>query len=83
MGTSIPLPMFATPGSAAMDLCACIDEPVTIKPGQRVMIPNGFAIALPSKDYVALLFPRSGLSTKSASLWQTALALLTATIAGP
>lgn len=65
MGTSIPLPMFATPGSAAMDLCACIDEPVTIKPGQRVMIPNGFAIALPSKDYVALLFPRSGLSTKS------------------
>ena len=58
------LPKYATPGSAAMDLTACMDDPVTIAPRQLVTIPTGIAIALPSPDYVALIFARSGLGVK-------------------
>ncbi len=65
VGTEIPLPGYATAGSAGMDLRACIDAPVTIDPGQRVKIPTGFAIALPSPDWAAYIFARSGLAIKS------------------
>lgn len=65
LGKDIPFPSYATPGSAAMDLRACIDAPVTIPAGERAMVPCGFAIALPSADYVALVFARSGLAIKS------------------
>jgi len=58
------LPQYATSGSAAMDLTACMDAPVTIAPRQLVTIPTGIAIALPSADYVALIFARSGLGVK-------------------
>ena len=64
IGTEIPAPFYATPGSAAMDLHACVDAPVTIPAGQRAVIPTGIAIALPSADYVALVFARSGLGIK-------------------
>ena len=57
-------PFYATPGSAAMDLCACVDEPVEIAPRALVSIPTGIAIALPSPEYVALVFARSGLGIK-------------------
>lgn len=58
------LPVRATAGSAGMDLHALVDAPVTLQPGQRAMIPTGLAIALPSPDYVALVFARSGLAVK-------------------
>lgn len=58
------IPQYATPGSAGMDLHACIDEPVTIAPGARVKVPTGLAIALPTPGYAAFLFPRSGLGVK-------------------
>ena len=64
IGTEIPLPKFATVGAACMDLCACIDAPVTLEAGARALIPTGIAIALPSADYVALVFARSGLGIK-------------------
>ena len=64
IGKDIPLPFYATSGSAAMDLHACIDEAVTIPSGGRSMIPTGLAIALPSPDYVALVYARSGLGIK-------------------
>ena len=64
IGREIPLPQFATPGSAAMDLRACIDRPVTIRVGERTVVPTGLAMALPSADYVALLFARSGLGIR-------------------
>ena len=64
MGTVFPLPRFATTGSAAMDLLACLDESVTLAPGERRVVPTGIAIALPSADYVALVFARSGLGIK-------------------
>jgi len=58
------LPRYATPGSAAMDLTACLDEPVVLAPGQRTLLPTGIAIALPSADYVALVFVRSSMGAK-------------------
>ena len=64
IGTDIPLPYYATPGSAAMDLHACLDGAVTIPAGERRVIPTGLAIALPSADYVALVFASSGLGIK-------------------
>ena len=64
IGKDIPLPFYATPGSAAMDLHACIDEAVAIPSGGRRMIPTGLAIALPSADYVARVYARSGLGIK-------------------
>ena len=64
IGQEIPLPQFATPGSAAMDLRACLDGPVTLQAGARTVIPTGLAMALPSADYVALVFARSGLGIK-------------------
>ena len=64
IGTDIPFPFYASAGAAGMDLCACVDEPVTIAPRQIVSLPTGIAIALPSADYVALVFARSGLGIK-------------------
>lgn len=64
IGTSIPTPYYATPGSAAMDLHACIDQPVVIPAGGQAAIPTGIAIGLPSPDYVALIFARSSLGVK-------------------
>lgn len=64
IGQEIPYPFYATAGAAAMDLCACIDAPVEIAPRALVSLPTGIAIALPSADYVALVFARSGLGIK-------------------
>ena len=64
IGSEIPVPFYASAGAAAMDLHACLDGAVTIPAGQRRTIPTGIAIALPSADYVALVFARSGLGIK-------------------
>ena len=64
IGTEIPLPHFATAGAACMDLYACLDAPLTLEAGARTLVPTGIAIALPSADYVALVFARSGLGIK-------------------
>lgn len=59
---SVPLPSYAKPGDAGADLTTRID--FTLKPGERLLVPTGIAIALP-KGYVALVHPRSGLAIKS------------------
>lgn len=64
IGADIPAPFYASPGAAAMDLHACIDAPVTIPAGGRAVIPTGIAVALPSADYAALIYARSGLGIK-------------------
>ena len=64
IGREIPAPFYASAGAAAMDLHACVDEAVTIPAGKRAVIPTGIAIGLPSADYVALIFARSGLGIK-------------------
>ncbi len=58
------LPRYATPGAAGMDLHACLDEPLTLQPGERAKVPTGLAIALPGPEWVAYLFARSGLAIK-------------------
>ena len=64
IGDSIPLPEYATDGSAALDLRACIDEELTVRPGETVTIPSGIAIGIHDPSLVALLVPRSGLGMK-------------------
>ena len=58
------VPARGTAGSAGLDLCACIDEPITLNCGDTAVIPTGIAIALPSADYGAFVFPRSGIAVK-------------------
>ena len=60
---SAVMPIYSTSGSAGADLCACLEEPVTIMPGETKMIPLGWAIEIP-EGYVGLAFARSGLATK-------------------
>ena len=56
-------PTYGTPYAAGADLYACLDAPVTVQPGQTVMIPLGFAMELP-EGYAGFVFARSGLATK-------------------
>ncbi len=58
------LPVRATPQSAGADLCACLDDPVTIPPGETVMIPLGLTCQPTETDVALLIFPRSGLASK-------------------
>lgn len=58
------IPHRATEGSAGLDLCACIEEPIALAGGETALIPTGLAIALPSAQYGAFVFARSGLSIK-------------------
>jgi dUTP pyrophosphatase len=59
----IPLPRFATPGSAGADLHAAIDGPRTLTPGERVLVPTGLALAIPP-GFEGQVRPRSGLALK-------------------
>ena len=64
IGDSIPLPHYATGGSAGLDMRACIDEPLTVQPGETTLIPTGFAIHIGDVSLAAVLLPRSGLGHK-------------------
>jgi len=58
------LPAYATPGSAGLDLRACLDAAVTLEPGQTTLIPTGLAIHIADPGLAALILPRSGLGHK-------------------
>lgn len=58
------LPQYATPGSAGLDLRACLDKPLSLEPGQTALVPTGLAIHLADPGYAALILPRSGLGHK-------------------
>jgi dUTP pyrophosphatase len=58
------IPAYATPGSAGLDLRACLDEPLTLAPGQTVLIPTGLALHIADPGLAALILPRSGLGHK-------------------
>ena len=58
------LPAYATPGSAGLDLRACLDAALVIEPGQTVLIPTGLAIHLADAGLAAIILPRSGLGHK-------------------
>ncbi len=58
------LPTRATPGSAGLDLYACIDEPITLNKGDKAVIPTGIALGLDDPHYAAFIHSRSGLAIK-------------------
>ncbi|QCP48492.1 dUTP diphosphatase [Trinickia violacea] len=58
------LPAYATSGSAGLDLRACLDEPLTLEPGQTALVPTGLAIHVGDPGYAAMILPRSGLGHK-------------------
>jgi dUTP pyrophosphatase len=64
IGESIPLPHYATDGSAGLDMRACIDEAITVAPGETVLVPTGLAIYIEDPALAAVLLPRSGLGHK-------------------
>jgi len=64
LGRDFPLPDYATAGSAGVDLRACVDETLTILPGQTVLVPTGMAIHVANPGLAAVILPRSGLGHK-------------------
>lgn len=64
LGRDIPLPEYATPGSAGMDLRACIDDAMVLQPGQTELLPTGVAIHIGDPGLCATILPRSGLGHK-------------------
>jgi dUTP pyrophosphatase len=60
---NVPMPAYATSGSAGMDLSAAIDKPVVLAPGKRILVPTGIAVAVP-EGFEMQLRPRSGLAIK-------------------
>lgn len=64
IGQAFPLPYYITPGSAGMDLRACLKEAVTLSPGKTLLIPTGLAIHIDDSTIAATILPRSGLGHK-------------------
>lgn len=64
LGNEIELPHYATEGSAGLDMRACLDEPLTVNPGETHLIPTGLAIHIEDPSLAAVLLPRSGLGHK-------------------
>jgi dUTP pyrophosphatase len=60
----IPLPVYMTPGAAGADVCAAVEEPVVLAPGERMLIPTGFALDVP-EGYEVQIRPRSGLALRA------------------
>jgi len=64
LGDSIPMPAYATTGSAGLDLRACVEAPLTLEPGQTELIPTGMSIFIEDPSLCAMILPRSGLGHK-------------------
>lgn len=64
IGTDFPLPSYATAGSAGLDLRACLNQALTLEPGQTELIPTGLAIHIEDPNLCAMVLPRSGLGHK-------------------
>lgn len=64
LGDSIPMPEYATSGSAGLDLRACLDAPITLNPGDTVLVKTGLSIYIQDPSLAAVILPRSGLGHK-------------------
>ena len=83
IGREYPLPQYATQGSAGVDLRACIDAPLELKPGDTQLIPSGIAIHLEDAGYAALVLPRSGLGHKHGIVLGNLVGLIDSDYQGP
>ena len=77
------LPAYASPGSAGMDLRACIDAPLTLQPGQAELIPTGLAMHIGDPGLCAMLLPRSGLGHKHGLVLGNLVGLIDSDYQGP
>jgi dUTP pyrophosphatase len=77
------LPAYATPGSAGLDLRACLDEPWLIEPGQTKLIPTGLAIHIADPGLAAMILPRSGLGHKHGIVLGNLVGLIDSDYQGP
>jgi dUTP pyrophosphatase len=77
------LPHYATAGSAGLDLRACIDSTLTLKPGETQLIPTGMAIHLADPGYAAIILPRSGLGHKHGIVLGNLVGLIDSDYQGP
>jgi dUTP pyrophosphatase len=77
------LPQYATPGSAGLDLRACIDVPLLVEPGQAMLIPTGLAIHIGDPGLAAVLLPRSGLGHKHGLVLGNLVGLIDSDYQGP
>ncbi len=83
IGTEFPLPHHATPGSAGMDLRACIDEEMLIQPGETKLIPTGVSVYVEDPGLAAVLLPRSGLGHKHGIVLGNLVGLIDSDYQGP
>lgn len=83
LGDSIPLPQAATVGSAGMDLRAALDAPLTLAPGESVLVPSGMAIHIGDPGWCALIVPRSGLGHKHGLVMGNLVGVIDADYQGP
>ncbi len=77
------LPAYSTPGSAGLDLRACIDQPLFLEAGQTRMVSTGLAIHIEDPGYAALILPRSGLGSKSGIVLGNLVGLIDSDYQGP
>lgn len=83
IGTEIPLPTYATNGSAGMDLRACINASIQIAPGETVLIPTGISIYIQDPGLAATILPRSGLGHKHGIVLGNLVGLIDSDYQGP
>ncbi len=83
LGKDFPLPKYATPGSAGLDLRACMDEPLMIAPGETVLINTGLAMHIDNPAMAATILPRSGLGHKHGIVLGNLVGLIDSDYQGP
>jgi len=83
IGSELPLPAYATPGSAGMDLRAMIDTTMVIAPGKTVLIPTGIAVHVADPSLAAVILPRSGLGHKHGIVLGNLVGLIDSDYQGP
>ncbi len=83
IGSEYPLPAYATPGSAGMDLRAMIEAPIQLEPGQTQLIPTGLSIHIEDPQLCAMLLPRSGLGHKHGVVLGNLVGLIDSDYQGP
>jgi len=77
------LPAYATPGSAGLDLRACLDAPLELAPGQTALIPTGLAVHIADPGLAAMILPRSGLGHKHGIVLGNLVGLIDSDYQGP